>query len=277
MIRPASAMITMALGCALLVLTLGTDASARGLGEGGLSRGGGMSRAGGMGGAGMARSGAMGGGMAQRGGSGFTRSGPAANGSWSPGGGSVQRPETSPAAATRQGQASSRQSQMQSNQQGRQQQMQTSQSNRSQNQQNRQSTYSENVSTRQQGATARATGRQQTVQNGQVYGQPGAYYRPGYYPPPGAYYAPAARAEYYDNHTISSQEAAAVMLGTVAVGAAVSSANRSRQTTQTTALPCAAPLTSVVKGVTYYQCGSSWYNQAYGSNGAIYIPVPPPG
>jgi hypothetical protein len=31
-----------------------------------------------------------------------------------------------------------------------------------------------------------------------------------------------------------------------------------------------------VKGVTYYQCGSTWYTQAYGNSGVIYMPVPPP-
>ncbi|MGZ8159288.1 MAG: hypothetical protein ACXWT4_10815 [Methylobacter sp.] len=40
-------------------------------------------------------------------------------------------------------------------------------------------------------------------------------------------------------------------------------------------LPC-NPNTTVVKGVTYYQCGSSWYTQAYSNNGVIYMPVPPP-
>jgi hypothetical protein len=42
-------------------------------------------------------------------------------------------------------------------------------------------------------------------------------------------------------------------------------------------LPC-TPTTAVVKGVTYYQCGSTWYNQVYGSGGVVYMPVsPPPG
>jgi hypothetical protein len=40
-------------------------------------------------------------------------------------------------------------------------------------------------------------------------------------------------------------------------------------------LPC-TPNTAVVQGVTYYQCGSSWYTQAYGSSGVMYMPVPPP-
>jgi hypothetical protein len=28
--------------------------------------------------------------------------------------------------------------------------------------------------------------------------------------------------------------------------------------------------------VTYYQCGSTWYTQAYGSGGVVYMPVPEP-
>jgi hypothetical protein len=40
-------------------------------------------------------------------------------------------------------------------------------------------------------------------------------------------------------------------------------------------LPC-NPNTTVVNGVTYYQCGSSWYTQAYGNTGVIYMPVPAP-
>ena len=31
-----------------------------------------------------------------------------------------------------------------------------------------------------------------------------------------------------------------------------------------------------VNGVTYYQCGQSYYMQAYGSSGPIYMPVQPP-
>jgi hypothetical protein len=40
-------------------------------------------------------------------------------------------------------------------------------------------------------------------------------------------------------------------------------------------LPC-NPNTAVVQGVTYYQCGSNWYTQAYGNSGVMYVPVPPP-
>lgn len=85
------------------------------------------------------------------------------------------------------------------------------------------------------------------------------------------------------------------------IGAVVASAAQSSSTTTTTtttapppttnttivnvpaqapptnaALPC-NPAVSVVNGVTYYQCGNTYYMQAYGSAGPIYMPVPPPG
>jgi hypothetical protein len=40
-------------------------------------------------------------------------------------------------------------------------------------------------------------------------------------------------------------------------------------------LPC-DPNVSDINGVTYYQCGSTWYTAAYGSSGVIYMPVSPP-
>ena len=42
------------------------------------------------------------------------------------------------------------------------------------------------------------------------------------------------------------------------------------------ALPCNNPNVTEIQGVTYYQCGSTWYTQAYGNTGVIYMPVPPP-
>ena len=83
------------------------------------------------------------------------------------------------------------------------------------------------------------------------------------------------------------------------IGAAVASASQSSSTTTTTTaapapttsttvvyaqapppanaqLPC-NPNVSVKNSVTYYQCGNTYYMQAYGSSGPIYMPVPPPG
>jgi Meckel syndrome type 1 protein len=40
-------------------------------------------------------------------------------------------------------------------------------------------------------------------------------------------------------------------------------------------LPC-NPNVVNKNGVTYYQCGQTYYMQAYGSGGPIYMPVPPP-
>ena len=36
------------------------------------------------------------------------------------------------------------------------------------------------------------------------------------------------------------------------------------------------PAVEKVKGITYYRCGGSYYMQAYGSSGPIYMPVQPP-
>ena len=42
--------------------------------------------------------------------------------------------------------------------------------------------------------------------------------------------------------------------------------------------PCANPATVSAGGVTYTKCGSTWYTQAYGANGPVYVQsAPPPG
>jgi hypothetical protein len=42
-----------------------------------------------------------------------------------------------------------------------------------------------------------------------------------------------------------------------------------------TTLPC-TPSVVVVGGANYYQCGASWYAQAYSGEGVTYVPVQPP-
>ncbi len=225
-----------------------------------------------------------------RGGGGFSRSGPAASGNFSPGSGSgfsersAQHAQTQQTAAVnQQGRASGRQQQLSSSQQSRQQQLQTSQQSRQQQQQSaqqsRQQQQSQQQQSRQQTYTQTTQSRQQAAQSYQ-----GAYANRAYYPPAAAVYAPAARAEYIDNNTVSNGEAAALAVGTAAVGYAVAKAGSSANTSSSSAssspassggLPC-NPTTKVVKGVTYYQCGSNWYTQAYGSTGVMYMPVSPP-
>jgi hypothetical protein len=151
-----------------------------------------------------------------------------------------------------------------------------------QNQSQRQAASNQNVSTRQQGATTRTQSRQQTAQNYQG-NYPAGYHPPaGYYPPPQGY---------YDNNNWDDGEVAAVAVGAAAVGAMAGyAAGQSNTTTQTSTpsntvvytappasggLPC-TPNTTEVQGVIYYQCGTSWYTQAYGPNGPIYTPVPAP-
>lgn len=105
------------------------------------------------------------------------------------------------------------------------------------------------------------------------YGSQGGYYAGGgyYYPPGGGY---------YDNNHWDDGEVALLGLGAAAVGAmagyaAGESNNTSQTTSNTVAPPCSAnPV--VVKGITYYPCGSTWYTQGYSANGPVYTPVPPP-
>jgi hypothetical protein len=65
-----------------------------------------------------------------------------------------------------------------------------------------------------------------------------------------------------------------------AIGAAATYDDEETTTTTTTTttggLPCNATVTDV-DGVLYYQCGSQYYTEAYGSSGPIYMPVSPPG
>ena len=46
-------------------------------------------------------------------------------------------------------------------------------------------------------------------------------------------------------------------------------------TSSTASLPCNSNVLQV-NSVTYYQCGNTYYLQAYGGSGPIYMPVPPP-
>jgi hypothetical protein len=66
-----------------------------------------------------------------------------------------------------------------------------------------------------------------------------------------------------------------------AIGAAAAYDDEETTTTTTTTtttggLPCDATVTDV-DGVLYYQCGSTYYVEAYGGSGPIYVPVSPPG
>jgi hypothetical protein len=83
-------------------------------------------------------------------------------------------------------------------------------------------------------------------------------------------------------------EVAALAIGAAALGAmggyaaGESSAAQSSTTVYNapppsgySSLPC-TPNTSVVNGVNYYQCGASWYTQAYGNGGVVYMPVSAP-
>lgn len=72
-------------------------------------------------------------------------------------------------------------------------------------------------------------------------------------------------------------------VGAVAGGVVVAASEDDESTTTTTTtttttsqiLPC-APTVINVSGVTYYQCGTQYYVQAYSSSGPIYMPVAAP-
>jgi hypothetical protein len=108
------------------------------------------------------------------------------------------------------------------------------------------------------------------------YGGQGGYYGGGgyYYPPAGGYYG-------YDHW--DDGEVALLGLGAAAVGAmagyAAGESNASNSYSPAPSTPVAPPCSAspvVVKGVTYYPCGSTWYSQGYSANGPVYTPVAPP-
>lgn len=216
----------------------------------------------------------------------FSRHGAAASGSLS----GVKRP--APATAQSQGRvppsgqagsiSSANQAQRQdaaaANQQARQ---STSQSNQAQ----RQQASNQNVQTRQSGATTRQQAR-------------AVYPPPAYRPPAAGYYPPPPPPGYYHHDDDDDWDGGSAAVGFVAgavVGAVVTDAAKqsapppaqsapapSSTTVVVTppaagvaTLPCAPQVTNV-NGVTYYRCDQSYYMQAYGSSGPVYMPVQPP-
>ena len=112
-------------------------------------------------------------------------------------------------------------------------------------------------------------------------------------PPPGSQQQPPPQYHYHD-HDIDwdddwdhSDAAVGFVVG-AATGALVNEALQpevvvTELTTPTSApapaavtrLPC-SPASSLVGGVTYYRCGSTYYVQAYAQGGLLYVPVAPP-
>jgi Meckel syndrome type 1 protein len=145
---------------------------------------------------------------------------------------------------------------------------------RSQGRDTRQEGYTERTDIRQQGYTERADIRQEG------YSERADIRRD---------YADD-RHDYYDDHDDDDWDAGSAAVGFVAgavVGAVVTDAVKDSSTPTTTTvvttappapvggLPCAPEITSV-KGVTYFRCGQSYYTQAYGPSGPVYMPVQPP-
>lgn len=81
--------------------------------------------------------------------------------------------------------------------------------------------------------------------------------------------------DHWDDHRHWDNDAGAFVAGALvggAIGAAAASTN-----TYVATLPC-APATVVVGGVTYFNCASSWYQQAHAGGQVTYVIVdPPPG
>jgi hypothetical protein len=135
----------------------------------------------------------------------------------------------------------------------------------------RQQGYSERTDARQQNYTERQENRQQYA--GEHYG--GGYYGGG--------------NDDWDDDDWDDGEVAAVAVGAAALGAVggyVAGTETAENTTVVyntpspagyTSLPC-TPNVVPASGTTYYQCGSTWYTQAYGGSGVSYMVVaPPPG
>jgi hypothetical protein len=125
---------------------------------------------------------------------------------------------------------------------------------------NRYEERTERQGTRQEERTERQENRQESYDDIDVY-----------YPPYGGYH--------YDDDWDNWDVAVGVVVGGV-VGAAVASDDDDEDdessNSTSASLPC-NPAVTQVKGVTYYQCGQTYYVQAYGGEGPIYMPVPPPG
>jgi hypothetical protein len=82
----------------------------------------------------------------------------------------------------------------------------------------------------------------------------------------------------------SGSAAAGFVAGAVVAGAAVAASQPTTTAVVATApAPAPAPVAPPcnvaavpVSGVPYYKCGATWYTAGYGSNGVVYMPVPPP-
>lgn len=165
---------------------------------------------------------------------------------------------------------------------------QTASTNRAGTREGRQQASSENVRSRQAGRSERTEDRQQGMtdrtearaETRETY----AEHHGGYYDDHGHYYGDGD--DWDDGEVAALALGAAVLGGVVGYAAGESSAEQTAAPSSTVVyteapssgtggLPC-TPNTTVVEGVTYYQCGTSWYTQAYGSTGVIYTPVPPP-
>lgn len=218
-----------------------------------------------------ARGGGGGGGGARAGGAhggGFSRGGPAASGSLSAGSRQAGARSSSASASTMAGRSQTAQTASRS------QAAQTASTNRAGTREGQQQASSENVGSRQEGRTDRTESRQE----GATERSQGRQETAQHYDDHGHYYS--------DGDDWDDGEVAAVAIGAALVGGAVGYAAGQSSTEQTVVyttppasgsggLPC-TPNTAVVNGVTYYQCGTTWYTQAYGSNGVMYMPVPAP-
>ncbi|MDV6343917.1 hypothetical protein [Nitrosomonas sp. Is37] len=212
-----------------------------------------------------------GGGGARAAGAGFSRSGAAASGSFSYG--------SSRAATGRAGAQAASASRTASRSQA----AQTRATSRAETREGRQGGYTERTDIRQQERTARAGERTERAGERTERVQARADTRESY---AGRYYDD--HGHYHDDDDWDDGEVAALAIGAAALGAMGGYvAGQSTATPSSTvvysappssgyaSLPC-APYTTVVQGVTYYQCGSNWYTQAYGGSGVTYMPVPAP-
>ena len=89
---------------------------------------------------------------------------------------------------------------------------------------------------------------------------------PGYRPPP-----PHWDNDPYWHHPVATAAAVGVVAGTAAA------VTRAALGTTVYALPTTGCVSTITAGLTYFQCGSVWYQPRYVSSGVTYVVVGGPG
>ncbi|MEI6226565.1 MAG: hypothetical protein WCS72_17615 [Deltaproteobacteria bacterium] len=137
------------------------------------------------------------------------------------------------------------------------------------------------------GSATHTYGEGTTVSSPYYHTTATAYHAPYPYPPPPpppVYYHPPTTVAYYPASGCYNCAATGAVAAGVVVGAAVATSTAYSQPgpgqpsyvmgASYATLPPGC-ITPTVGGVTYYQCGYTWFKPAYGANGVHYTVVPP--